>query len=193
MTAFVVPLVDVCDQTRVRQEQPSVAALPGAVISGCSLALLTAHVTLRAGGVGLAEGLDPITLGLAALALSPFVARVFRSVKVGGLELTFIEQSVKAQGEEIDRIKFVLEHLVSEPELAVLAKMSENAPYLVSTAVAANAFKGELRRLRALGFIEARPGRSVEGMYLGEGTSRDVHEHFRVTEKGRRFLKMREA
>lgn len=161
-----------------------------AIIVIASTVLLAVHITLRLNGKGLGEGLDVVTLGISGVALSPFFARFLRSMKIGGVELTFIEETIKLQGQEIEQLKFVVANFLSAPEATALQKIASNQPFIISIHINRDAFQAELRRLRALGFIETLPDCTIAGMYSGEGSERNVQEYFKVTEKGFQYLKM---
>lgn len=161
-----------------------------AIIVIASTVLLAVHIILRLNGKGLGEGLDVVTLGLSGAALSPFFARFLKSMKIGGVELTFIEETIKLQGKEIEQLKFVVANFLSAPEATALLKIASNQPFIISIHINRDAFQTELRRLRALGFIETLPDCTIAGMYSGEGSERNVQEYFKVTEKGFQYLKM---
>jgi hypothetical protein len=118
-------------------------------------------------------------------------------VKVGGVELERelkeVKSNVDKQGGEIERLKFLIEGFVSDDELKHLNRLNSNEPFQIKVDGTTKYFESELRRLRSLGLVANPPGKGVRSLLVNDGQARDVKEHFYITDKGREYLKFRNA
>lgn len=73
------------------------------IISIVCLILLGAHIALRSYYGTMKDGFDAITLGLAIVGLSPWIATILKSIKVGGVEVEFLRQRVNEQERHIEQ------------------------------------------------------------------------------------------
>ncbi|HTH16364.1 MAG TPA: hypothetical protein VL974_06910 [Magnetospirillum sp.] len=158
--------------------------------------LLVLHVGMKFYGKNWESGIDSTALGLAFVGLSPWIARIFDSTKLPGVELKFrqINNEVQRQGADIEPLKFIVGHFLGTHELNLLNKLASGERFEIDITRYASEFKAELRHLRALGFIDNYPGNGVRKLYEPNPatTKRDVRDHFYVTKSGWRFLALRE-
>jgi hypothetical protein len=157
-----------------------------ALISVGALALAAGQITGRL-------KLDPISLGLLALAVLPWLASVVEIAKVAGWELKFreVEREQDRQREELDRVlTFLFENFVTGWELQHLQTLAEHAPGRPFPYTWAQTFEDELKRLLGLGLIERQPGKGFRSLRKENG---DAGTHFRITARGREYLRYRES
>lgn len=86
---------------------------------------------------------------------------------------------------QIDALAFVVRTYIPWPEFGHLWGLSVDKPFPYK---ATSLFKAELRRLRALGVIQGKPGVTVEGL-PADG---DLRDFFHITEAGIRYLDYRQ-
>jgi hypothetical protein len=139
---------------------------------------------------------DTIALGLLIIALLPWLSSFLHSAELpGGWKFEFdkVKEEQRRQWDEIDRLKFLIEGFVSEDELMHLRKLNSNAPFLVKVDATTKYFESELRRLRSLGLVANPPEKGIRSLLVNDGQARDVKEHFFITDKGRDYLRFRDA
>lgn len=139
---------------------------------------------------------DAVGLGLIVVALAPWLAAFVQSAKLpGGWEFQFreVKEQQQRQGQEIARLKFLLEGFLTGDELRHLQRLTRDEPFLVRFDATSKYFEAELRRLRALGLVSNPPGKGVRSLLVDDGQARDVRDHFCITEKGREYLALRDA
>jgi hypothetical protein len=115
----------------------------------------------------------------------------------GGWKLEF--QAVKSeqnrQAREIDALKFLVANFLTEAECRHLQGLVSEKPYHARRDGTTVYFEMELRRLRALGFIQGHPERGVRSLLKAindaGGKEVDVKEHFEITPRGRDYLRLR--
>jgi hypothetical protein len=134
--------------------------------------------------------LEPVALGLVALAALPWLSSIIESAKVGNVEISFrsLERKQTEQRAELDNIlRFLLENFVSKYEIIHLEKLASGEPFPFQWG---ETFEAELRRLIGLGLIERLPGKGLHGMKREGG---DAHNYLRITERGKNYLKYRQG
>lgn len=94
--------------------------------------------------------------------------------------LAALERTVAANGQAKEQIA----NLLDENELNHLKRLASNQPYL--DYIKQNSFKQELRRLRALGFIETYPDKHISSM-PNQGNLRD---NVKLTQRGKEYLNL---
>src|SRR5437773_3324266 len=95
---------DTTAQTEEKPNSQEVAKAPSPfwVVTGACAVLFLIHSYLRWSSGSLKDGLDPIALGLIALALSPWVTSLIEYFKFGGVEFRFVKQQVTEQKKDIE-------------------------------------------------------------------------------------------
>ena len=69
-----------------------------------------------------------------------------------------------------------------------------HAEYAKSTASSTPCFRNPIESRRiSLGLVANPPGKGVRSLLVNDGQTRDVKEHFYITDKGREYLKFRNA
>jgi hypothetical protein len=163
------------------EEHKRIVARAG--ITAFSSALLLAHVRHWI-------MMDATALGLAGLAILPWLTAVIESASLpGGWKVNFREVKRKQlrQQEEIDALKFLVANFVSTWELEHLRKLTSGDPFPYE---ALESFKSELRRLRDFGLVEELPGTNIDLLFY---TGSDARDFVRITQRGRDYLEHREA
>jgi hypothetical protein len=132
--------------------------------------------------------IDGATVALVCLGVAPWLWEFIESAELpGGWKLRFreVESEQERQRREIESLRFLVAHFLTEAEFTHLQKLAGDQPFhfMISTF-----FDAELRHLRALGLIEGLPDRGVRSMNRMGG---DVKEHFRITRRGLDYLRLR--
>ncbi len=147
--------------------------------------------------------IDAITLGLLIVVILPWLSKLIESAKFpGGWELTFrriqeeqVQQKTKieTQQSEIDTLKFLISHFLTEFELMHIENFVSSRPFLVRKDGTTPNFISELQHLFALGFITRVSGHGFRTLLaqLQSGQYVDVKAHFRITEIGEDYLDLR--
>lgn len=154
--------------------------------------LLGIHLWLRFSNRNTKDGLDAIALGLVVVGLSPWIALIVKTLKFGGIELSFqdVQTQVKRQGAEIEQLKFLISHFLPVWEIEHMRNLLGNKPFYMDLDRLPAGFEGELRHLRYLRFIDnVVPGRGTTETLQGLPRKRDLREDFKVTDAGQRYLK----
>jgi hypothetical protein len=102
------------------------------------------------------------------------------AMELGNIRSRQIEQQL-----QIDALAFVLRTYIQWPEVGHLWGLKLDKPFPFSKSPW---FEAELRRLRALGVIEGRPGVTVTGL----PETGDLKDFFHITEAGVRYLDYRQ-
>ena len=124
----------------------------------------------------------------------PWISTFLQSAELPpGWKLQFdqVKQEQTKQGEEIARIKFLLEGFLTEDELKHLKTLAGQQSFRVKFDETSKFFESELRRLRALGLIKNPPGKGIRSLLVDDGQTRDAREFFHITDKGKEYLKLR--
>lgn len=99
--------------------------------------------------------------------------------------ITSIIQRITTLEEQIaqskDEKELIVNSLLSEYELKHLEQLSSNQPFPYTKQ---RAFEQELRHLRAFGFIENLPGKTISGM----APTGELRDYVKITQKGIDFL-----
>ncbi len=142
--------------------------------------------------------LDTTAMVLLFLALVPWLATVISRAELpGGWKLEFQEVKIeqRRQAQEIDAIKFLLAYFLTEHECKHLEGLAADGPYAVRKDSTTSFFDTEMRRLRALGFIDGRPGCGMRtllsAMAAAGGKEVNAQDHFEITARGRDYLRLR--
>jgi hypothetical protein len=154
------------------------------VITGAALGLLAAHF------VSPRLQFDAFTLGLAGLAVLPWLSSVLESAKFGQLEVKFreVERKQDEQRKKLDdALAFLARNFVTDDELVHLQKLAARTPFPFNKCAP---FEAELRRLLALGLIGRRPGKGMRSLFK-DGD--DVQHHLEITAQGTAYLEHRRS
>ena len=136
------------------------------------------------------SGIDPVALGLAAIALVPWIADFLSSAKLpGGIEFAFraVQRRQILTERAISQLRFIVEGFLTQGEYSHLENIQRNTEYDVKPEDAA-ILAGELRRLRALGLIE---GRGIGDFAKADGKKRRIGDRFHLMPRGEEYLIMR--
>jgi hypothetical protein len=136
--------------------------------------------------------IDAITLGLAFFAALPWLPAVLESAELpGGWKVQFRALAVQQskQQSDIDTLKFLVGHFVTDDELNHLRRLESGDPFIIKKDASSSFFESEMRRLRALGLIAGYPGKGIRSLFQSDG---NVKQHFYITENGREYLKLRQ-
>lgn len=142
--------------------------------------------------------LDTPALVLVFIALLPWLAAVISRAELpGGWKLEFqqVKTEQNRQAREIDALKFLVANFLTEAECRHLLGLASEKPYHARRDGTTVYFEMELRRLRALGFIQGLPDHGVrsllKAMSDAGGKEVNVKEHFEITARGRDYLRLR--
>jgi hypothetical protein len=149
------------------------------------------HISLKLKYGEMKDGLDAVSLGLISVGLSPWIARVLESFKLGGVEFKFVKQALEKQSDEINSIKFIISSLVAKYELEHLKKLASGNEFIIHKDRFPEHFQREIRHLRDLGLVDNYPGKGVGVMYNDSNPHKNLREHFHITERGKTYLKLR--
>jgi hypothetical protein len=163
-----------------------------AAVSGVAFLALALHLLSER------TRLDTTGLVLVFLALLPWLASVISRAELPGgwkLEFQAVKTEQRRQAQEIDALKFLVSNFLMESECRHLEGLTSDKPYYVRRDGTTSYFEMEMRRLRALGFIQGRPDRGVRSLLKEIAESRgkavDVKDHFEITARGRDYLRLR--
>jgi hypothetical protein len=115
----------------------------------------------------------------------------------GGWKLEFqaVKTEQQRQAQEIDALKFLVANFLTEPECKHLEGLASDKPYWARRDATTAYFEMEIRRLRALGFIQGFPDHGVHSLLRAMagvgGKEINVKEHFEITARGRDYLRLR--
>lgn len=136
--------------------------------------------------------IDAVTLGLALFAALPWLSSVLESAELpGGWKVEFRELAAQQskQQSDIDMLKFLVGHFVSDHELNHLRRLNSDDMFVIQKDDSSSFFESEMRRLRALGLIAGYPGKGIRSLFKSDG---NVKQHFHITENGRLYLQLRQ-
>jgi hypothetical protein len=142
--------------------------------------------------------LDTVGLVLLFLALVPWLASLISRAELPGgwkLEFQAVQTEQQRQAQKIDALKFLVANFLTEPECKHLAGLASDKPYGARREGTTTYFEMEMRRLRALGFIQGLPDRGIRSL-LGAmtdagGQETNLKDHFEMTARGRDYLRLR--
>jgi hypothetical protein len=103
----------------------------------------------------LKDGLDAVALGLIAIGLSPWIARVFKSLESGGLKMEFTQAQTQLdqQKRAIEAMSFMLTRFLPFWELHHLQALVDGTEFTVDPETQEMAsLEAQLRDLRERGF-----------------------------------------
>lgn len=142
--------------------------------------------------------LDTAGLVLLFLALLPWLASVISRAELPGgwkLEFQVVKTEQQRQAQEIDALKFLVANFLTEPECRHLAGLASDKPYCARRDGTTTYFEMEMRRLRALGFIQGLPDRGIRSLFRAMtdagGKEINVKDHFEITARGHDYLRLR--
>jgi hypothetical protein len=142
--------------------------------------------------------LDTAGLVLVFIALLPWLASVISRAELPGgwkLEFQAVKTEQQRQAQEIDALKFLVANFLTEPECRHLEGLASDQPYCARRDGTTTYFEMEMRRLRALGFIQGLPDHGVRSLLRAMtdagGKEINVKEHFEITARGRDYLRLR--
>src|SRR2546426_4462080 len=157
------------------------------LISLTALVIIAIHVALSGGQINI------FTLGLFVIAMLPWVWTGIESLRIANLvdvKTRDIKTKVEQQQSEINTLKFLVSHFVTDDELRHLKNLaaSEPFPFTISSETWPF-FEKELRRLRSFGLINNYPDRGIRWMV--QRKQGDVKDSFAITKTGRDYLELR--
>ncbi|MBN9119895.1 MAG: hypothetical protein J0I06_12165 [Planctomycetes bacterium] len=172
--------------------QPPKPTDPIDVVTGWSLVALAALAALGSllrmfapGAPPLPERLDQTTLLYLGVAGGLLLLRQVKTFSLGEFKLEMIEklrEQQQRQEERIADIALVLPLLLPEKEVRhirnLYAKRTENYN-------GGGPLREELRRLRSIGLVATKPGRTIAAMR--DGLTFDLSDYVELTELGRRW------
>jgi hypothetical protein len=124
---------------------------------------------------------DAVCLALLVVAALPWSYGFLESAEFLGVgRVTF-----RRLEEDVSTLKFLVAHFLTDDELIHLRKLADEAPFPFEKL---SSFEQELRHLRALRFIKPRMDKGIRALFA-EG--KDVGDYFRITERGRQYLRLR--
>lgn len=159
-----------------------------AIVAG---SLLLFHLFLKFRSDNIKDGLDAVALGLIAVGLTPWLARVLESFKFGGVELHFVKQQIDEQKKDIDAIKFLLFNHLTRGELSHLNQLSTKTGFTRKKTDHLEIFQSELRHLRGLGLIANNVGKTLASMSGDSQDDINVHDYVYITDPGKQYLELR--
>jgi hypothetical protein len=136
--------------------------------------------------------IDAITLGLLVVVALPWLSTLIESAELpGGWKIRFraVEDEVKQQRLEIDMLNFLVSHFLTDDEFTHLNKLDREAPFPFARSDSTDFFVQELHHLRAMKLIEGQQDKGIRSLLEQGG---DVKQHFRITKRGRDYLRLRE-
>lgn len=148
-----------------------------------SLIALILHL-LRYGGIQF----DNYSIILFVLVLIPFLSFIFEKATLPGgwnLEFRKIQRQQRIQSQEIENIRFLFFHFVSDYEKEHLRKLNSSNRFAYEFRPS---FEEELRRLLALELIDRHPARGIRSAQRDTSPGNDLKEHFYITDKGKDYL-----
>ena len=155
------------------------------LISAIGLVLLLIHVRLPSLRV------DAVTFGLVILTLLPWFSEIISSAELpGGWKVEFRElrHQQELQADEINSIRYLVSHFTTAEELLHLRRLASGDPFPISAATVTADLKAQLRRLRAIGLIRSRAGRSLSAAL--RQANGNLAADFEVTAAGQDYLEM---
>ena len=166
--------------------------LPRLVVSVAALVLIVVKLVHPGAHV------DAVVLGLLALAAIPWLSDVIQSAKFGGFSIDFKVDRLERrqdrqrllqekQGKEIRQLRFLVSNFANPAEVAHLTKLADGESFPVIKDGSFSYFKQELHRLRGLGLIEGQRNKGLRSMETEGG---DVKDHFKISDKGKEFLRL---
>jgi hypothetical protein len=164
-------------------------------ISAVCAVLLAMHIGLRFYYGLMKEGLDAIALGLAVVGLSPWIASIIKTLKFGGIELSFqeVQARVEKQGADIRQLQFLISNFLPRWELEHLKNLASEKQFIVDLDAVSPAFEAELRHLRSVGFIDHTKFGGLREFIRGEPRTKNAQDYFKITDAGREYLGYWEA
>jgi hypothetical protein len=142
--------------------------------------------------------LDNQGVVLVVIALLPWLASIISRAELPGgwkLEFQAVKTEQQRQAQEINALKFLVANFLTEPEYRHLEGLASDKPYWARRDATTAYFEMEMRRLRALGFIQGFPERGVRSLLKAMDDARgkeiNVKEHFEITARGRDYLHLR--
>jgi len=100
---------------------------------------------------------------------------------------------ISRQAEQIRALEFALRGIVTQYEVEKLIGLDRTQPFLCYYS---DDLYSELRRLRALGFVQNNEGvglRNIRDGYKDKPSQFDLKHYFSITPEGHEYLKLREA
>jgi hypothetical protein len=136
--------------------------------------------------------IDAITVAMAIVAMLPWFGRLIENLEApGGWKIRFrefrveVKKDIKNISNELSYLKFLFANFLTPHEIQHLRNLTNDRFHFNKS----ESFDQELRRLRALGFLEPiGPDKGIRSM--NADPSRDVKNHFRITERGRTYLQL---
>jgi hypothetical protein len=111
------------------------------------------------------------------------------------LEFQAVKTEQQRQAQEIDALKFLVANFLTEPECRHLEGLASDKPYGARRDGTTTYFEIEMRRLRALGFIQGPPDHGIrsrfEAIRGAGGKEINAKDHFEITARGRDYLRLR--
>lgn len=139
--------------------------------------------------------IDTLTVLMAILAVLPWFGRLIESFEApGGWKFKYrefrdeLKSDIKGISSELKYLRFMFSNFLSTWEISHLKNLMKEE-FIFNRS---DSFDQELRRLRALGFIEPiGPDKGIRSM--NADPSRDVRKHFRISDRGENYLRLLEG
>jgi hypothetical protein len=170
------------------ETEPSVTERLTRWISIGAILLATTYLVLIALGRVPVEnrlGQMEVILFIALLILNPSVVSRLASLNISSkglsVQLNKVARKQALQQLDIDQLKFLITHYLSDDELRHLTKLDGTEPFVYEVQ---GHFVDELRHLRSLRLIESLPGKGLARL-PGRG---DLRHELSITKDGKRFL-----
>jgi len=141
--------------------------------------------------------IDAITIGLLAVAFLPWLSTLIESAKLpGGYEITFrrIEAKQEQQQSEVERLRFVVSHLLTKWQVDILGILAQDKSLTVENDPYRDFFIMQLRDLLDREFIDRVEYKSFSELVdlLKRGNKVDVRAYVKITGAGRKYLELRD-
>jgi hypothetical protein len=163
-----------------------------AAVTGVALLALLLHM------ISEKTRLDTTGLVILFLALLPWLASVLSRAELPGgwkLEFQAVRTEQRRQAQEIEALKFLVSNFLTEPESKHLEGLASDKPHRARRDGTTSYFEMEMRRLRALGFVQGRPDHGVRSLFraIAEAGDKgvDVKDYFEITARGRDYIRLR--
>ncbi|ALI24474.1 hypothetical protein XA26_06130 [Mycolicibacterium fortuitum] len=159
---------------------------PSALLSLACLVLLVWHF------IDPARQIDAWTVTLLVVGFLPWLRYVFESIAFpggGSIKFRDLEAKQAQQQEQIDALRFVVAYFLPDEELRVLKRFVAPEPYPMDSPEAPEFYRAKAN-LHGLGFIE--PIADNWNEEFGKGPTDDLKIFFRISDRGREFLRLRE-
>ena len=138
--------------------------------------------------------IDAISLGLLIVAALPLLSEFLASATFpGGWGITLIAQRQQQQEYDIQALKFLVSHFLTQFEFEHLEKIVHDGQFIVEQSDTTDIFLSQLRHLLELGFIARDYNKHFKDFidHLRSHGKVDVKDYFVISDVGREYVKLR--